>query len=207
MHVFVLFCIDVYSSCISLISFSSFRLLCFDRRQMILFYPTGMSNWAASIGSSLVSHWCLLSTLQRNRSARLKSSGPTAIKDNPTPPSSHPLQCWEFGIRWSRTLLQTPSPSKPFPPAFVRIPNRTWTAISSSKLGKLWSPWRHRFFMVLNCLKEMRPDAWGRVQWTYVPSARSRNDLFESVMMSHFTMFPKRQKPRRPEARLLQPFP
>ena len=103
-----------------------------------------------------------------------------------------------FGIRWSRTLLQTPSPSKPFPPAFVRIPNRTWTAISSSHVGKLWSPWRHWFFMVQNCLglKEVRPDAWGRVQWTYVPSARSRNDLFDSVMMSYFTMFPKRQKPQ-----------
>lgn len=179
-----MYCIDVYSSCISLIFFSSFRLY---RQQMILFYPTGMSNWAASIGSSLVSHWCLLSTLQRNRSARLKSSGPTQIKDNLTPSSSHPLQCWEFGIRWSRTLLQTPSPSRPFPAAFVRIPNRTWTAISSSHVGKLWSPWRHRFFMVQNCLKEVRPHAWGRVQWTYVPSARSRNDLFDSVMMSHFT--------------------
>ena len=207
MHVFVLFCIDVYSSCISLISFSSFHLLCFDRQQMILFYPTGMSNWAASIGSSLVSHSCLLSTLPRNRSARLKSSGPTAIKDNPTPPSSHPLQCWDLGfadpghyyklLHLQGLSQQHLSVSRIAPG--LQFLHPTWESyevhggIDSSWYQIAWRkcvPMPGVEFSELMCLRQ-DPGMTCLILWWCHISPRNTQAA----------------RPRRPEARLLQPFP
>ena len=45
-------------------------------------------------------------------------------------------------FRPTRIPLQAPSPSMPFPAAFVRIPNRTWTAIYEVYGG-------HRFFRAI----------------------------------------------------------
>ncbi len=125
--------------CISLIFFSSFFFHAFPpfhRQQMILFYPTGICNWAACIMDFF--HWCpLLSTHQRNRSARLKSSGPTAIKASCCP-FHHVHPCWllkSWDVSRNQDTITSSFTFNAFPSSICPYPE-------SHLDCNLWSPWR-----------------------------------------------------------------